>query len=531
LAIPNDQHASGGGSDVETVLGTLRNHKLLIVFCMILTAAAAVALSVRQKKEYSASASLLFRDPQFAEQLFGSTGGVPTDPTRAAATNVTLVGLETVADRTAKALGHGITGPEVKSEVSVAAQGQSDVVTVTANDRKPRRAQRIANGFARQFIDFRAHADRSKILQAQRLANHEFAQLSPTDQTGPRGASLSRASDQLGVLASLQTGNAELVQPADLPTSPSSPQTARNGIVGAVLGLLLGIALAFTFERLNRRLREPEELSEAYGLPLLGTIHESRALRKGLGDGKLPAGDQEAFRTLRGALRYFNVDHDVRSVMVTSANRGEGKSTVAWYLSCAAAANAQAVLVETDLRRPTLASRHGLSPAPGLSEVLTGQLELADAIQGVPIVGGLPAATNGTGNTPQRWLSVLVAGAVPPNPTELIDSQAMADLLERLSDAYDFVVLDTPPASLVSDAFPLVSLVSGVLVVSRLRDATDESARAIRERLDRLSAPLLGVVANRAKNGRRDGYRPRRRDVRRLRAELPPEIAAPSSRS
>src|SRR4051812_36392187 len=117
MATPPGHNETGNRSDLDAVLATLRNRKGLILLCFLLTVVAAVGLSLRQQKQYSASASLLFRDPQFAEQLFGAAGGTPTDPTREAATNVTLVGLETVADRTATALGHGLTGPEVKSAI------------------------------------------------------------------------------------------------------------------------------------------------------------------------------------------------------------------------------------------------------------------------------------------------------------------------------------------------------------------------------------------------------------------------------
>jgi capsular exopolysaccharide synthesis family protein len=484
--VRNPESETVDSSGLEGAIATLRNHKKLILFCFALTALAAAGLSLAQQDKYSASTSLLFRDPGFSQQLFGTELPPSPDPTREAATNVKLVGLSIVADRTARKLDRGLTGEEVSDKVSVSAEGQSDVVSVTATDPNPDRARLIANTFSRQFIAFRAHTDRSKLLKAQRLAENQLDELSLAEQEGPRGKSLSEAAERLGVLASLQTGNAELVQPADLPTSPFSPKPVRNGILGAILGLLFGIGLAFLFERLNRRLREPEEAQEAVGLPVLGTIPESSSIGSYI---HLPPGEQEAFRMLRSTLRYFNVDRDVKSVLVTSSGPGEGKTTVAWQLAEAAALNARVVLVEADLRHPVLSERYGLPPAPGLAELLTQQMELSDI------------SPEGDGA-----FNVIVAGAIPPNPIGLIESQAMRDLLGFLSDLYDFVVIDTPPTSLVPDAFPLVSQVSGVILVCRLGQTSRDAAIGVRDQLVQLQAPLLGVVANRAKRRRSAKY-------------------------
>jgi capsular exopolysaccharide synthesis family protein len=240
---------------------------------------------------------------------------------------------------------------------------------------------------------------------------------------------------------------------------------------------------------------------------MLGRIPQSKDIGAATHVGVLPFEEQEAFRTLRASLRYFNSNRELKSVVVTSALNGDGKSTVAWYLAAAAAANSQVVLVETDLREPSLAAVHGLAPSPGLCEVLTNQLDIGEAIQGVRVPSGSGPTGNGNLSPAESWLSVIVAGTRPPNPTELIESHTMADTLERLVDAYDFVVLDTPPTSIVSDAFPLMTRVSGVIVVSRPGVITRDSAVALRERLERLNAPILGMVANRVKKHRRTyGY-------------------------
>jgi tyrosine-protein kinase len=500
------QEAGGRKTDLGGVIAVLRRRAGLILLCVVVGAVAATGISLLQQKQYSASASLLFRNPGFAENLFDNTGSAPaTDPTREAATNEKLVGLEIVAKRTSEHL-KGLTPEEISGMVSVSASGEADIVSVTATSSDPRQAKLVANTFAHQFIAFRAEADKSKLLEAKRLAEEEYGRLSPEQQAGPRGVALSSGAERLGILASLQTGNAELVQPAELPTSPSSPRPLRNGVVAALIGLMVGIGLVLLFERLNRRLRDPEEAREAFGLPILATVPESRAITASNMRSaalELPFMENEAFRMLRAQLRYFNVGRDLRTVVVTSHAASVGKSTVAWNLARVAATSSRAIVVETDLRDPTLAVQHGLRQSPGLAELLTDQVELDAVIQSKP----LAVETNGAGGS-ELQLDVIVAGANPPNPAELIESKAMSDILSQLAKRYEFVVIDTAPIGVVSDAFPLLRAVDGVIVVARIGQTTRDTAHEMRDQLDRLDVSALGVVANAVKlrRGGRYGY-------------------------
>jgi len=483
---------------LPNLLHALRRRLGVLFLCLLLTPAAALAVSLLQEKEYTAKASLLFRDPQFDQKLFGSTFVQESnDPAREAATNVELVSLEEVAARTARRLGRGLTGEDVSDAIEVEAEGQSDVVSISATAPDPEFAARLANTFGGEYVDFRREADRSKIREAQQLVRKDLSGLSAKERRSGPGESLGGRLSQLGVLASLQTGNAELAERARPPDDPASPQPLRNAALGLVLGALLGIGLALLIDRLDRRLRDPKEVEDAFERPVLAGLPESRALKgadpllRGV-----PEGEREAFRMLRANLRYFNVSRAIRSVLITSSGSGDGKSTVAWGLAVAAAATgSRTLLVEADLRHPSLAARYGLSSGLGLTSVLTGEVHRAAAVSRIPVAASASEAH------PAHSMDVMLAGPLPPNPTDLIESPPMADLIRDVERDYDFVVVDTPPVAIVSDAIPLLTMVGGVIVVSRLGQTTRDAVRHLRSQLDHLEAPLLGVVVNSVDSG------------------------------
>jgi polysaccharide biosynthesis transport protein len=490
---------------LRALVAMLRRRLLVVLICAIGVPAFALVYSALQEEQYTAEAFLLFRDPALDQKLFGSTFLQPSrDPDREAATNLRLVSLDAVAARTAQATPGDLRADEIAQKVDVAAAGQSDVASVKATDPAPAVAARLSNTFAEEYIEFRREADRSKIREAQELVQRRLDALTDSELEGRRGRSIQERAEELQTLASLQTGNAELVQRAEVPDSPSSPNTMRNVALGVVLGLLLGAGLAFLLERLDRRVRDPKEFEDLLDRPLLASIPQSRVLATSgpAHENGLPPGEQEAFRMLRANLRYFSVDRPVRSVLVTSAAPGDGKSTVSWNLALAAAGTgAKVLLMETDLRHPSLAASGAqLAAAPGLSTVLAGQLEFPEAVQTINV----PSQTGG--GFSDRTMDVIAAGPLPPNPVDLIESDRMRTLLREAEEHYDLVVLDTPPTSIVSDAIPLIREVSGVIVVTRLGKSTRESVSHLRSQLDNLNAPVLGVVVNGFKADSGYGY-------------------------
>ncbi len=524
-----------GNDTLEPLLFVLRRRWGMILVCVLLGLAASVALSQLQQSEYTASASILFRDPGIDQELFGFSVSLPnTDQASQAATNMALVSLPTVASRTAAAL--HMSRSAVSSAISVSGVGQANIGQINATDPDPVLAARIANAYAQQYVLFSQEADRAKVSGAQELVQKQLQALPPAERYGTVGQGLQTRANELMELSALQIGNAQVVQPADVPTSPSAPNTKRNAVIGTLVGLLLGLGLAFLAERFDRRIRDSSALEDAYGVAVLGAVPFSRALATARVEPRSGASAEafafqrarlryfnvdhdvqavatprleprsgtsaDAFGLLRARLRYFNVDHDVQSLLVTSALPDEGKTTIAVNLAIAeaVAGSTKTVLVEADLRCPRLERRLGLGPGPGLTEILARNANLDAAVRCVHVRG---AHSN---NGASAAFSLITAGGLPPNPVGLLESRGMADLLSALSEQFDLVILDTPPPSVVPDAIPLMRLVTGVVIVACKNVITRDAARQLREQLNNLQAPVLGVVANKM-SARSTGYR------------------------
>ena len=241
--------------------------------CVLITGGAAFVLSKAQQKQYTATAQVLFRNAQLDQQAAGLQVVNQTNPQPQTDTNLKLATLPRVAAETAAALDHGLTQEQVSNAVSVtpsgrhrpgASSGDLDVSDVCRADGEcvcPERHSRTGSEQTRTTTRMRCEA-----------VNLQFKALTPAQQNGVEGADLKDRANSLQILSQLQSGEVQLEQAAAAPTAPSSPKVMRNTVLGALLGLLIGLGAAFVLQRLDRRLREPSDLEDVYGVPLLGVV-------------------------------------------------------------------------------------------------------------------------------------------------------------------------------------------------------------------------------------------------------------------
>jgi capsular polysaccharide biosynthesis protein len=274
-------------------MGALRRRAGLVILCCLAVAGSALAFSLLQEKQYTATATLLIRD-------LGLGGGFSSDASREAATNVQLGSAPEVATETADDLDQRVTPDEIVVKVAIQDEPQANILRVVATDPDPQLASDLANTFARRYVEFKNEADRAEVRDALRRVQGEYEALSPEERNSEVGRPIQREIGSLTAQEAAQTANLQPIQEATVPSAPSSPKVARNTAFGALLGLMVGVGVALLLERRDRRIREPVELAGLLGLPLLGSIPQSEAIRFPARDAQetLPYGEAEAFRAI-----------------------------------------------------------------------------------------------------------------------------------------------------------------------------------------------------------------------------------------
>lgn len=463
---------------LEYSLRVLRRRKVVILAALIAVPLAAFLYSAAQTKEYTASATLLLESEEEA--------GL-NEASRLTATIEGLAGLPSVAAKASEGLHLGIS--EVLGSVEVGSSNENaNLTTISATNESPERAAEIANAYARATIAFQRKSSQAKVKAKIAVIEAKINALTAAGVAGVKVSLLQEQLDQLEVEEALQTGEISLVQEATPPTSPSKPKTKRNVILGLILGLVLGLALAALIERLDRHIRSIEELEEKFGLPIIARIPKSKAFREASTEQMLGAPEAEAFRTLRTNLRYLSVvNQNLEALLIASPEPNDGKSTVARGLAGAMAEMGDdVVLVEADLRKDSVFRHESGYTGDGLSSVLVGT-PVEDALIEIPVTREGPDGV--------RVLSVLPSGPIPPNPSQLLESERMREILATLVERFGTVIVDSPAIGVVSDAMALVPIVAGSLAVGGIGKTTREGAQGFVEQLELTGNRPLGLVA------------------------------------
>jgi capsular exopolysaccharide synthesis family protein len=358
-----------------------------------------------------------------------------------------------LAQRTVDRLGTDLTATQLAAKVTASSAPDTVLVDVKVSDPSPERARDLANALSDEFV-----------VMAREL------------ETPENGGE--------------PTARVVVEQHADTPATPVSPKTKRNVALGLALGLLVGIALAVLRDRLDNTVKDRSVVEEIVGAGLVGTIplEKDRQNEPAITFHTANSGGAEAYRELRTNLQFLDVDHPPRVIVVTSALPGEGKTTTAINIALVLAESGKKVaLVEGDLRRPRVSKYLGTLGDVGLSTVLSGQASLDDVLQ------------------PSRYenLSVLGSGALPPNPSELLGSDAARQMVDDMRARFDYVIIDASPLLPVTDAVVLTLAADGALMIARHGKTTRDQLSQAVTNLHNAGGAVLGSIITMTPSGAR----------------------------
>jgi capsular exopolysaccharide synthesis family protein len=397
----------------------------------------------------------------------------------------------------------------------------TQLMKISVVDTDPVRAALVANTLVAVFAEQNLAEQASSYAASKQNLESQMAQLDQQIQTDSAtlGSIESTPENQAerdqinGILAQYRQTYADLMQsyeqvrlaevqnisniiqkePAIPPGTPFQPVVFRTTMLGALLGLFLGVGMIVLFEALDDTIKDPEEIAHRFGLPFLGMIATHEAENEGpIAKTKPRSPITEAFRSLRTNIQFTSVDRPVQSILITSPSPKDGKSTVAANLSVVfAQSDRRVVLIDADLHRPKQHTLLGVSNRRGLSELFT---------QPVIMLNGNLRETN----VPN--LSVLTSGSLPPNPAELLGSDKMLQILSQVNKQAEIIVIDSPPLMAVTDAAVLSSRADGVLLVIRPSVTKLQACKQTIEQLNHLGANVLGYVLNEV-NVKKSGYK------------------------
>jgi succinoglycan biosynthesis transport protein ExoP len=500
----------------------LLRRKWIVIGLPLVAALTAYMLTALQSPLYKANAQVRINTTNIVAAVTGvSTGTAFGDPTRFLATQANVARDRKLAELVVEKAGvPGMTVDKFLGESSAAPQTDADVLDLAVTDPSAGTATRLATTYAEQFKAYAIELQTAEINTTLAAVEKQLGPLRAAGATtSPKFQELSTQESLLIAVGKGLAGNIT-ASPAE-GASKVRPRPKRAAILGGLLGLALGIGLAFLAEALDKRVRSEQEIEETLEVPLLARIPPpARRLQNG---NRLVMLDEptgihaQTFRRLRTSIDFVNFEHRARMIMMTSALSLEGKSTTAANLAVALArAGRRVILVDLDLGRPSLHSFFDIRGDHGFTDVVVERTTLSEAIRSIalPGVSRLTADPSSSGRPPagrtgngranaECILSVLPAGTIPPAADEFLESDGVSAVLEDLSGQFEVVLLDTGPLLAVGDVMALSARVDAIVVVTRLgihRGQLEDLAR----HLHNCQAPILGFVLTGTAHG--DGY-------------------------
>src|SRR5262245_23014093 len=471
--------------EVGRYLDAFKRSRWLIAGIVVAVTVAVFVISLLLPKTYQATSKLVLNPNPAATT---STDAQSTQ--RDLATVKAMLTYQPLLAAVAKGV-NAETVDSLRNKVSASVDQNANVINITASDDTARGAAAIANGVAATFLAREHRAQQQKLRRARRVLENELAALqasvTPTNQAqiGSQIASVQQQLTDLALNAD-NTSALELGERAEPPTAASSPKPVRNAIFGLFASLFIAALVVLARAQLRPRVSGSRELSRLFDLPVMVEVPFVRR-RFGHSPNTLSAVEYEAYQTLQASLRMQLPPDRQRTVLVTSALHGEGKTEVTAALGLVLAQAGQRTwLVSADMRWPRLHELFDVAQTPGLAEVLSSGRQGESAV----MVGARKGASENGGR-----LHVLASGQRPPDPAQLLAGHALDGFFDDIKESdYDYVLLDGPPLLGLVDSQVLAQRVDGVIVVCRPDRLTSENAIDMRELLHRLRAPALGLV-------------------------------------
>ncbi len=517
--------------DLRRQLVIARKWLPLLIAGMVVGAAIAFGVSSVSPRVYEARATLIVGQELSALNPDVNELNVAQ---RLSSTYAAIATKRPALEAVIKDLGLDVSPEQLARRVFAEAATDSTLLIITAQDTEPARAAGIANALGQllvertpavqgleselqQFIESELKATREQIQETQAQVETLSALASPRPADvnaldGLRGRLVTLRSTYASLLASSAENAANLltvIEPAIAPESPISPRVLLNTVLATVVGLFLAAAIAALAEYLDDRVKDADAVREVIGLSTLGTVGRMKIGARQAELYRLAtlihprSGIAESYRTLRTNIEFASVDVPIRTLLVTSAAPSEGKTVTAANLAIAfAQADRTTILVDADLRKPGVNELFRIPNEQGLTSMLRDQsMDLDDVAQ----------------PTEQAHLRIITTGPLPPNPAELLGSQRMRETMEKITEAADIVIFDTPPVQVVIDAAVMSAYLDAAVLVVDVGRSRRGAVRQAREALAKAGANVLGVVLNKVPKATRssdsgyysvEGYQP-----------------------